>query len=45
MRYKLLREQLSCVRFGLFLVLVCLLAASVDLALAVEGKDSLHLNS
>ncbi len=38
MRYKLLREQLSCVRFGLFLVLVCLLAASPDFVHAVEGK-------
>ena len=38
MRYKLLREQLSCVRFGLFLVLVCLLAAAADFVHAVEGK-------
>ena len=38
MRYKLLKKQLSLVRFGLFLVLVCLLAASADFALAVEGK-------
>ncbi len=38
MRYKLLREQLSFVRFGLFLVLVCLLAAAADFVHAVEGK-------
>ena len=38
MRYKLLKKQLSLARFGLFLVLVCLLAASADFALAVEGK-------
>jgi Tol biopolymer transport system component len=29
---------MSLARFGLFLVLVCLLAASADFALAVEGK-------
>ena len=38
MRYKLLMKHTRLVKFGLFLILVCLLAASVDMALAVEGK-------
>jgi TolB protein len=31
-------KQMRVVRFCLFLIVICLLAASVDLALAVEGK-------
>ena len=38
MRYKLLEKQMRLVKFGLFLIVVCLLAASADFALAVEGK-------
>ncbi|MDE0043220.1 MAG: DPP IV N-terminal domain-containing protein [Candidatus Poribacteria bacterium] len=38
MRCALSKRQLSLVRFGLFLIVACLLAASADLALAVEGK-------
>ena len=38
MRYKLLMKQMRVVRFSLFLIVICLVAASVDLALAVEGK-------
>ena len=38
MRFKLLEKQMRLVKFGLFLIVVCLLAASADFALAVEGK-------
>ena len=38
MRYKLLEKQMRLVKFGVFLIVVCLLAASADFALAVEGK-------
>jgi TolB protein len=38
MRYKLLKKQLPLVRIGLFLIVVCLFAASADFALAAEGK-------
>ncbi len=38
MRYKLLMKQIRVVRFCLSLIVICLLAASADFALAAEGK-------